>query len=332
MSILLDFLRTRQQAPARKADVLQRFIVARPKMNARQMPEGAKLTSREIVGPRVIVKDHRYYGNLRGLKAHWPQSKLGEWAHHKLVYVLAGRIDFQVGHYSVECGKDYALIIPPGTPEPESWLTYNVKEGFCIVLNVILHPHAVQCFISDTQDEHIRENHLFQNDRLAVLFRMLMEELMKEEKYSHRIGNDLLSAFWTMLQYETEEQRYITPGPVGRPHATQVTNTGFEATLLHHIQTHLNQSLTLESVAQDLYLSRTQFVRQMRRETGKTFIQFLTEYRLSEAKILLRDSDWTVSAIAGFLGFKSSNYFQAVFRRATGQTPIQFRAASRIMV
>jgi AraC-like DNA-binding protein len=67
----------------------------------------------------------------------------------------------------------------------------------------------------------------------------------------------------------------------------------------------------------------------MRQETGKTFVQFLTDYRIAEAKVLLGDSDWTVTTIAGFLGFKSNNYFQTVFRRATGKTPGQYRTDIR---
>jgi AraC-like DNA-binding protein len=338
MSILLDFLNARQhstlkpQNPEYKADVSQRFIVGGSHLSPAKVPEGVQLTPRKIVGPRVVVKGHRYFENFRGVIARWPESGLEEWTHHKLVYVLAGRLQFQLGHYAIQCGKGYCLVLPPGIPQPDASQMYDGVDQFCEYLNVILHPHAVQCFISQAQNGHVilcRENYLFQNNRLAVLFRLLMDELIKEEKYSSHIGEDLLAAFWTMLLHETELGRYVTPGPEGRPRTALAENEGFEASLLHYIQTHLNQNLTLERVAQDLYLSRTQFVRQMRRETGKTFVQYLTEYRLGEAKTLLEDSNWTVSAIAGFLGFKSPTYFQTVFRRATGQTPSQYRAEKR---
>jgi AraC-like DNA-binding protein len=51
----------------------------------------------------------------------------------------------------------------------------------------------------------------------------------------------------------------------------------------------------------------------------------LTDYRIAEAKVLLRDSDWTVNAIAEFLGYSSASYFQKVFRREARQSPSKYR-------
>ena len=79
-----------------------------------------------------------------------------------------------------------------------------------------------------------------------------------------------------------------------------------------------------------MHLSRTQFVRRMREETGQTFVEFLTDYRIKEAKTLLRESDWTISAIAGFLGFKTPSYFRTVFLRQTGQTASAYRIQNRL--
>ncbi len=311
------------------------FIVARPKMSASEMPDGVTLTRRRIVGERVIVKDRREYGNVRSYIAHWPAAGLHEWEHHKLVYVLAGRIDFQVGRYAVQGGEGHYLVIPPGMPQPDGKLSpYHAKNSFCELLNVISHPHAVQCFIIRTQfgQSYVEplENYLFENGDLATLFHLLMEELVGGQQNFNSIGSALLSAFWLALQREVEVERYINPGPIGRPQEIVGDKGGFESQLLRYVQAHLtNPSLKLETVARSLYLSRAQFVRRMRSETGKTFVEYLTDYRISEAKVLLQDSNWTVSTIAGFLGFRSSTYFQAVFRKATGHTPSQYRTLNR---
>jgi two-component system response regulator YesN len=85
----------------------------------------------------------------------------------------------------------------------------------------------------------------------------------------------------------------------------------------------------VDRVARAMYLSRAQFARRMRQETGKSFVEFLNDYRMEEAKVLLQDSDWTVRVIAGFLGFQSSTYFQTVFRRSCGLSPSQYRAKTK---
>lgn len=133
-----------------------------------------------------------------------------------------------------------------------------------------------------------------------------MRELLGERNGSLAIASDSLTTFWEILQRDVEEELYINPGPLRRSVPARENRAGFEAELLKYIQSHLNQPLTLENTARGLYLSRTQFVRKMRQEVGKTFVQFLTDYRIAEAKALLHDSDWTINAIAGFLGFNSS--------------------------
>jgi len=316
MSLLSDALKNKL-IPWSRQNSAERFIIAREKMSAAEMPDGVTLIRRKIVGPRVVVKNRRFYDNTRGLKAHWPEAGLGEWEQHKLICVLNGRIDFQLGNYAVQCGAGFFLTRPPGTPEPMRHC--NAKGSACDLLSIILNSHAIQCFIQHDdglQDcSNIRENYLFRNESLTSLFQILTEEIFSGRENSIRIAAGSLALFWEILLREIDEQHYVNPGPVGRPVDRLNTHKGFEADLLHYIQMHLNQSLTLENAARGLYLSRTQFARRMRQETGKTFIEFLNDYRLAEAKVLLCDSDWTISAIAGFLGFHSYSYFQYVFRR-----------------
>lgn len=331
MSILAEVLHTKL-IPWSRHYAEERFIIAREMMSAAQMPDGVILKHRKIIGPRIIVRNKREYSNVRSLTAHWPEAGLHEWEHYKMVCVLKGQMDFQAGNYAVQCGEGFYLLLPPGMPQPDGIKSYHAKSTFCDVLNIILHPHAVQCFIqhasADRRVEDV-ENYLFKNSSLVMIFQTLMEEMISGRESSCQIGADLLSAFWTILQREVKQERYTNPGPVRRPDALTRKSTGFEAELLHYIQTHLNESLTIKNVTRGMYISRAQFTRRMREETGKTFVQFLTDYRIAEAKVLLQDSDWTITTIAGFLGFRSSNYFQIVFRRATGSTPGQFRNAIR---
>jgi AraC-like DNA-binding protein len=331
MSLLAETLRAKL-IPWSRHNAQERFIVAHSKMSAAQMPDGVLLKRRKIVGPRVIVKNRREYGNVRSRIANWPEAGLQEWEHYKMVCVLKGQMDFQAGNYAVQCGEGFYLLLPPGMPEPDGVKSYHGESTFCDVLNIILHPHAVQCFVSHAehgQRVECLENYLFKNSSLIMIFHTLMKEMFSGRDDSFQIGADLLCAFWATLQRDVNEQMYINPGPVGRPDVMAQKSAGFEADLLHYIQTHLNESLTLENVTRGMYISRAQFARRMRQETGKTFVQFLTDYRIAEAKVLLGDSDWTVTTIAGFLGFKSNNYFQTVFRRATGKTPGQYRTDIR---
>ncbi|MCD2196765.1 AraC family transcriptional regulator [Actinomycetospora endophytica] len=65
----------------------------------------------------------------------------------------------------------------------------------------------------------------------------------------------------------------------------------------------------------------------LRRGTGRTVGQWLTERRLQEARRLLATSDLTVAAVAGRVGYPDPGYFVRRFRAAHGLTPQEWRRA-----
>lgn len=326
MSQLSDALRTKL-IPWSRQENQERFIVARPSMSAVRAPEGVVLRRRKLMGPRIVVKDRRHYGYRRNIIAEWPNDRMQESNHYKLVCVLSGNIDFRVGSYTVQCGEGFILLLPPGLPRTNS--PYNAGESACHTLSLLLLHHAVQCFNSRSTPqspwEGMVENYLFPAPRIAQTLQLIVDELTENREHCTPITNDLFLAFWTALQREVLGKHYTNPGPMGRPAALPQSPTDFRAELEHYFQKHLHRNLSLEQVAREMYLSRAQFSRRIRQETGKSFVEFLTDYRIAEGKTLLKDSTWPVAAIAEFLGFRSASYFQTVFRRHTGQTPTQYR-------
>jgi AraC-like DNA-binding protein len=56
-----------------------------------------------------------------------------------------------------------------------------------------------------------------------------------------------------------------------------------------------------------------------------TPITYLNRCRINQAKLLLRQTDKSVTAIALEVGFADSGYFSRIFGREVGMTPIAFR-------
>jgi AraC-like DNA-binding protein len=336
MALLSTLISTRLLPLARRQEGV-RLIVARAEMKQSQLPDEIKLETCSIEGRRAIVRNRREYDNVRNLKAVWPQAGLEEWETPRLICIVQGSLVLQAARFVFECPAGTHLFVPAGVPL--GWKfpqrEKSREKAHSEVVNLMLHPQAVQCFITRAWEEQEKvecvENYIFKNLRLSRLLQYIIEEADEGRESHQRVGTDLLCAFWEIMAREVREGHYTTPGPVGRPldAQTELQGTDFQAELLAYLQQHINQPLSLESAARAMYLSRSQFVRRMQRETGKTFVQFLTDYRMQEAKSLLRDSDWTIAAIAEFLGFRSSNYFQVVFRRANGISPHKFRLRSR---
>jgi AraC-like DNA-binding protein len=71
----------------------------------------------------------------------------------------------------------------------------------------------------------------------------------------------------------------------------------------------------------------------VKKHTGKTTRALIHERVITEAKTLLRHTDWNVSEIAYALGFEYPSHFNKYFRQATSLSPLDYRAnKSRALV
>ena len=75
-------------------------------------------------------------------------------------------------------------------------------------------------------------------------------------------------------------------------------------------------------------MSRSYFCRFFRKVTGNTLTEYVLRLRVDQSMRLLASTNQSVTEIAYESGFSSHSYFDRVFRRLTGQAPLQFRTAS----
>ena len=90
------------------------------------------------------------------------------------------------------------------------------------------------------------------------------------------------------------------------------------------IDQHYQRKITLEEVAALSNLGREAFCRYFKKATGNTFIEFLNQYRISQAKRLLLMNK-NVSETCFACGFESLSYFNRIFKKVTGENPSGFK-------
>ena len=86
---------------------------------------------------------------------------------------------------------------------------------------------------------------------------------------------------------------------------------------------------TVASFAQLCGISAAHLARCFKRTTGQTLHAYLEAVRIEEASKLLAEGKLSIREIAVANGFSAQSYFSMAFRRATGETPSQFRARIR---
>ncbi len=79
------------------------------------------------------------------------------------------------------------------------------------------------------------------------------------------------------------------------------------------------------ALAAEVGISPGHLMRAFRQSTGQTVHEFVEQVRVARARALLLDSQKPIKQIAALLGFATPSSFILAFRRATGQSPAQFR-------
>lgn len=82
---------------------------------------------------------------------------------------------------------------------------------------------------------------------------------------------------------------------------------------------------TASDFAKQLYIHVNSLNRAVKNVTGKTTTILIGERILQEAKIMLKQSDLSISEIAYMLGFSEVSHFNKFFKNAVGETPSIFR-------
>ncbi|HMI08478.1 MAG TPA: helix-turn-helix transcriptional regulator, partial [Flavobacterium sp.] len=82
---------------------------------------------------------------------------------------------------------------------------------------------------------------------------------------------------------------------------------------------------TVAMLASAIHMSPRYLSDLLKQETGKTAMDLIHVFLISEAKNLLRGGDVTVAEIAYALGFENPPYFSRLFKKETGVSPVEFR-------
>lgn len=92
-----------------------------------------------------------------------------------------------------------------------------------------------------------------------------------------------------------------------------------------YIQENYARALRLEEVSSVVGFSSSHFSATFHKETGKTFLEYLTDVRIEEAKTLLRESRMTVEMVCQAVGSNDPKRFSRTFRKLTGLSPKEYR-------
>ena len=278
----------------------------------------AKISSQSFFGDSdIALITHEYQAN---------NQKLHRYDFIEINYVVSGKC-YQT------LGADETITLTRGNVcimNPLVMHSCNIPSENDVVINLLMKPELFNTvffhfFSSNTLIGRFFLNYVLSTpsgEKNYLLFHtpyssytdFLMDrivyEYLSENTYSSLNIQNLVILFFSELLHNTM---------TGNAPATSRTEE-----IVHYIATHL-RTVTLKETAEHFYMHPNYLSSYIKKHTGKTFAQILSEYRLAQAKHLLLNSTMSINEISNLLGYADPLSFHNMFRRHTHETPVQFR-------
>lgn len=87
----------------------------------------------------------------------------------------------------------------------------------------------------------------------------------------------------------------------------------------------LHKKLTLDDICNRFNYSRSFICKTFKEQTGETLFTCFNRLKMDEAKKLLEETEMSVTDISSSLGFREVKYFDVLFKKHTGASPLNYR-------
>lgn len=254
----------------------------------------------------------------KDLYMHWHKEM-------EVIYVIEGKIFLRLNDKYVEGSTGDFMFIAPETvhylksgDEPLRFksLVFDIRilsgssDDFC--QNKIFHPLLLhQMKISDkiTQSDENYEN------IKSIFFSLAGCCENKKEFYQLEAKHLVFNFFYNIMSGNHYNKISLE--------SNKLTEAVKQAIM--YIQDNYTDEITTGSLSEYVHYNEYYFMRVFKKYTGRTIVEFLTEYRLEKSKELLKNEDLTVEDVAYRVGFSSNSYFIRKFRDMFKVTPGEFR-------
>lgn len=94
---------------------------------------------------------------------------------------------------------------------------------------------------------------------------------------------------------------------------------------MEFIRAHYAEKLTMQTVAENCYVSQWHLSKLLSKHVNKNFYDILNEVRINEAIRLLKDNSLRIGSIGEMVGYTDSAHFARTFKKITGKSAAEYR-------
>ncbi|PWN68843.1 AraC family transcriptional regulator [Chryseobacterium phosphatilyticum] len=244
------------------------------------------------------------------------------------IMLFSGENTFKYGHQTIKINGDTLLFFHPDTPYSYLPLSSGTKGYFCIFRSEFFQgTHKLQLDqlpLFNTSLPPVFRLSENQYEETQHLFIKILHEAQSDYIYKYDLIRNYVSELYFLAMKWAPPENIVQFGDAGK----RITIIFSELLEQQFPVQYKTDTLTLrhpKNYAEKLSVHVNYLNRCIKKVTGKTTREHIFERIGTEAKILLRDTDWTISEISEALGFDDLAHFNKFFKKQTGTNPTSFR-------
>ncbi len=248
----------------------------------------------------------------------------------ELNYVWSGSCTQMINGKKVECARGDVCILDTRTTHSvdragENDIIVNIlmrKEFFAAAfLNRMTKQGILAEFLINAITKgRERKQYLYFKTSDNTRFSSLMEDLLCEY-HSNDFGKREVMESYIVIIF-AELLRSYRKNSAGNPEHHQSDRKLFD--ILEYIENNY-ESCSLKTVAQHFGFNEKYLTMILKKKTGRSFVEHLQEQKLGKAKMLLMDTDLSITDVITLSGYNNTNFFYKKFEVSEGCTPGEYR-------
>lgn len=246
----------------------------------------------------------------------------------RIYYVDGGRAKIHFQNRTQELNKGFLYLIPPfvmHSYECSSYFSHyyihlyenelkreNLSDEFDYPTEVrvnLLDLELVKRLLAINPDRGLRQFDPKTYDNRTTLMRNIAEELHESACEQMETKGFLLQLYSRFLQFAVPKKT-LQDERIERA--------------VHYICKHIDENLSVTSLAEQSNISNDHFIRLFKKELGLTPMRYINQRKIERAQLMLVVENFPIKDIAYKLSFENISYFNRVFKQYSGLTPMEY--------
>lgn len=248
------------------------------------------------------------------------------WHYHpeiELVYINEGSGKRLVGSHSSFYRNGNLIFI--GSNLPHCGFTDTLEENQRETVIQMLPSFLGETFFNLPELHQVKT--LLQRSQYGIVFHgedkrrigALIEDLNTQSPISRLLG------LIHILKELSEAKRYTLLNAEGYLLEAKIEDNQRINLIFNFVRKEFKRSISLDEISELVNMTKPAFCRYFKKITGKTFIKFVNDYRLTHAAKMLHEEQVSILDVSLESGFNNFSHFNKTFKAFTGRTPSEYR-------